>query len=178
MSRQNHSNKFDAFCRIFVRTEFWGMQKLNLPYYDHRIKNNENRQEIFDPCRKKYVALTPEEWVRQNFLQYLLRDLGYPAGRTAVEMSLQVGKMKKRADIVVFDPFGAPYLVVECKAPQVEITQGVFDQIARYNLSLGVSFLVVTNGLKHVCCSMDKESRKYVFYSRIPVYGEEREKEG
>ena len=131
------------------------MIPLNFPKYPLQIKSRENKLLVFDPIRKKYVPLTPEEWVRQNCLQYLITDKEYPAGRTLVEKQLMVEGLEKRLDIAVCHPDGSILLLVECKAPAIAIDQGVFDQIARYNWKARADFLMVTNGLDHYYCQMD-----------------------
>lgn len=146
------------------------MRALNFPTYVFRIKNSQNRQYIFDPVRKKFVLLQPEEWVRQHLLQYLVRDKGYPMALINVERQLLVNRLKKRYDLVVFRPDGSLFLLVECKAPTVAIDQATFDQIARYNLRLQARFLLVTNGLDHYCCELDHQHEKYSFLSEIPDF--------
>ena len=149
------------------------MQKLNLPTYKLRIKSNENKLAIFDIIRKKYVILTPEEWVRQHIVHYLIEDRNYPVSLIAVEKKLSVNKLIKRTDILVFNSKGLPHIIVECKAPTVKITQEAFDQIARYNLTLNANYLFVTNGLKHFYCAMDVKNEQYVFLDKIPNYTHE-----
>ena len=146
------------------------MHQLNLPSYHFKLKEINGKKYIFDQNRKKFVALTPEEWVRQHFIKYLVQEKKYPRSLIGVEFSLKVNKMDRRGDIVVFNKKGQPYLIVECKAPHVEITQSVFDQIARYNIPLKVDYLVVTNGLKHYCCYIDHKIGKYSFLEDIPDY--------
>lgn len=140
------------------------------PKYQIKIRNEANKTEVFDLLRKKWLVLTPEEEVRQKMILYLLNEKGYPAGRLASEYSLKVNELKRRADIVAFDSFGHPLLIVECKAPKVKITQKVFDQIARYNLSLRVDYLIVTNGAENYCCMMDFQNEQYRFLEEIPEY--------
>ena len=146
------------------------MHKLNLPKYDFKIKEIESKKYIFDLNRKKYVPLTPEEWVRQNFIQYLVQEKKYPQSLIGVEYCLKVNKMDRRGDIVVYNKLGKPYLIVECKAPQVVIKQAVFDQIANYNIPLKVKYLIVTNGMTHYCCEIDFENRKYSFLEEVPEF--------
>lgn len=148
------------------------MLKLNLPPYQLRIKEDGGRTMIFDSIRKKFVVLTPEEWVRQNFVMFLMQEKGIPAGLLSVEKGLVLNKTQKRTDIVVFDRSGHPVLIVECKAPAVKVTQSVFDQIARYNLTLKGRFLVVTNGLEHYCCQMFHEEKRYEFRQSIPHFSQ------
>jgi type I site-specific restriction endonuclease len=146
------------------------MQKLNLPNYKFRFKSNENKTLIFDNLRKKYMVLTPEEWVRQHFVQFLIEEKKYPISLIALEKQLTLNNRKKRTDILVFNKEGSPDIIVECKAPKIKITQATFDQIARYNLKLKANFLVVTNGLDHFYCKMDFEKETYIFLKEIPDY--------
>lgn len=146
------------------------MQKLNFPTYSFRFKNNENKVSIFDVIRKKFMVLQPEEWVRQHCVLYLIHEKKYPISLINVEKELKVNGLKKRYDIVVFNPDGSIHLIVECKAPKINIAQTTFDQIARYNLTLNASFLMVTNGLNHYYCKMDFEAEKYQFLKDIPDY--------
>ncbi|OYU79001.1 MAG: restriction endonuclease subunit R [Flavobacterium sp. BFFFF1] len=147
------------------------MQPLNFPPYAFRFKNSENKVAIFDPIRKKFVILTPEEWVRQHVVQFLLLDKKYPISHVNVEKLLKVNDLTKRYDAVVFNPDGSIRILVECKAPEVKITQTTFDQIARYNLTMGAEYLVVTNGHNHYFCRMDFENQCYVFLPELPAFG-------
>jgi hypothetical protein len=144
------------------------MERLNLPTYSFNIKLKEQRKYIFDFIRKKYVLLTPEEWVRQNFLKYLVEEKKYPASLIAVEKEFKLNTLSKRSDVVVYNRLGQPFLMVECKATNVTINQKVFDQIARYNMKLNVEYLVVTNGLEHYCCKIDIENQNYIFLKDVP----------
>jgi hypothetical protein len=146
------------------------MEQLNLPAINFKTRKNQGQTEIFDLVRKKYVLLTPEEWVRQNFIHYLIKQKGFPQSLIAVEHSLSVNKMKKRADITVFGTKGQPLLIVECKASTVKISQKVFDQVARYNMALKVKYLVATNGLEHYACQIDFEENSYIFLEEIPDF--------
>lgn len=146
------------------------MKKLDFPEYDFRIRRAEKGYEIFDVIRKKFVALTPEEWVRQHAVHFLIQEKKVPTGRMNVECSLSMLSMSRRADVVVFDDFGKPVLVVECKAPEVKITQAWFDQIARYNTTFRAPYLFVTNGLSHFFCMIDFDSQSYRFMENIPDY--------
>ena len=125
---------------------------------------------IFDEIRKKFVVLTPEEWVRQHVVQYLLVEKKYPKSLINVEKLVKVNGLNKRYDIVVFQPNGEIFLLIECKAPEVSISQQTFDQIARYNLKLNAQFLMVTNGLNHYFCQMDFENEQYVFLREAPEF--------
>ncbi|MCT8339829.1 type I restriction enzyme HsdR N-terminal domain-containing protein [Flavobacteriaceae bacterium TK19130] len=146
------------------------MQELNFPAYSFRIKNTKNKPSIFDVIRKKFIILTPEEWVRQHVLHYLLNELKYPRSLINVEKQLKLNDTLKRYDIVVFKPDGSLFLLVECKAPAISITQSTFDQIARYNLSLQASYLMVTNGLHHYYCTLDYQNECYHFLRSLPSY--------
>jgi hypothetical protein len=146
------------------------MQALNLPNYSFKLKQESNGKHIFDSIRKKFVVLTPEEWVRQNFLQYLIQDRKFPASLIAVEIGLKYNQMQKRTDVLVYNKEGKPYLMVECKAPEVKISQDAFDQIARYNMAFKVKYLVVTNGLSHFCCMMDYSTNSYQYLELIPIF--------
>lgn len=148
------------------------MQKLNLPEYQHNIRINGDKADIFDSIRKKYIALTPEEWVRQNFIQFLILEKGYPATLMAVEKGLKVNNMFRRTDIVLYNTLGKALMIVECKAPEVRISQETFDQAARYNLSLKVKYLAITNGLQHFCCQVNFQSQSIDFLQEIPNYKE------
>lgn len=146
------------------------MQKLNFPTYTFRFKNNENKVSIFDEIRKKFVVFQPEEWVRQHCVRYLIEQKNYPKSLINVEKELKVNNLTKRYDIVVYRPDGRIFLIIECKAPKVKISQATFDQIARYNLTLNAEYLMVTNGLNHYYCQMDIEHSKYIFLKDIPNY--------
>ena len=146
------------------------MQKLNFPTFTFRFKNSENKVAIFDEIRKKFIILTPEEWVRQHVTQYLLQEKKYPKSYINVEKLIKINDLTKRYDLVVFQPDGALFLLVECKAPEIKITQQTFDQIARYNLTLKAKYLMVTNGLNHYFCEMDFENEKYVFLEQLPDF--------
>jgi hypothetical protein len=146
------------------------MQKLNFPTYTFRFKNSENKVAIFDEIRKKFVILTPEEWVRQNVVQFLLDEKKYPKSYVNVEKVIKINGLTKRYDIVVFQPNGQLFLLIECKAPEVAISQNTFDQIARYNMVLEAKYLMVTNGLNHYFCQMDFENEKYLFLKALPEF--------
>ncbi|MGB1284524.1 MAG: type I restriction enzyme HsdR N-terminal domain-containing protein [Polaribacter sp.] len=146
------------------------MQKLNLPIYNFKLKKNKNKTYIFDIIRKKYIVLTPEEWVRQHFVRFLVDEKKYPISLIAIEKQLTLNNLKKRSDILVFNTQGTPDIIVECKNPSIKITQHTFDQIARYNLTLQANYLVVTNGLEHFYCKMNYEEETYIFLKQIPDY--------
>ncbi len=146
------------------------MQKLNFKLYSFRFKNSENKVSIFDEIRKKFIILTPEEWVRQHVVQFLLDEKKYPKSLINVEKVLKVNGLRKRYDIVVFNPDGSIFILIECKAPEIKIAQATFDQIARYNMTMKADFLMVTNGLNHYFCQMDYENEKYSFLENLPNY--------
>ena len=148
------------------------MQQLNLPASELKIRKTKGRDEVFDYIRKKYVALTPEEWVRQHFIRYLVSKKNVPASLINVEASLKVNRMQKRSDLVVYNNMGKPRMIVECKAPEIKITQDVFDQVAIYNMTLNVPYLVVTNGIEHFACRIDQRNSTYEFLREIPDYSE------
>ena len=146
------------------------MEKLNFHDFDFSFKSKENKTYIFDPIRKKWLVLNPEEWVRQNCIQFLLKTKNVPLGFIQVEKKLNVNNTEKRYDLVVFKPDHSIDLLVECKSPKVKITQKTFDQIAQYNLVLKSDYLMLTNGLNHFFCKMDFEKRKYLFLPDLPNY--------
>ena len=146
------------------------MQELNLPRYEISGKRNGERLTIFDFLRRRHVALTPEEWVRQHFVHFLVEHKGYPKGLLANEVELSVGEKNLRCDSILYDPSLKPRMIVEYKAPSVVVTQKVFQQIATYNLLLHVDYLVVSNGLTHYCVKMDYDNQKYLFLDDIPDY--------
>jgi hypothetical protein len=157
-----------VFINIMSTMSNSGLPTLNFPIYDFRIRETDSQLRIFDPARKKYVALTPEEWVRQHLIHYLSKDKGYPLGLMKVEKEFKYNKLTKRADIIVCDRTGAPLLMAECKSPDVEITQGVFDQAVRYNLIMDVELMILSNGINHFCFQLDKDTRTYVVLTEIP----------
>jgi hypothetical protein len=145
---------------------------LNLPEYPLKVKKNGSRLSVFDRLRKRYVALTPEEWVRQHFVEYLIEAKQFPAALMANEVSLTQNGIKRRCDTLVADREGKPLVIVEYKSPEIEITQQVFDQIVRYNMVLHARYLMVSNGMTHYCCQIDYENNAYSFLSEIPCYEE------
>ncbi|MFV0554344.1 MAG: type I restriction enzyme HsdR N-terminal domain-containing protein [Mangrovibacterium sp.] len=148
------------------------MQTLNLPKFDFRTKIENGKTLLFDEIRRKFIVLTPEEWVRQNFIKYLVNHLNYPAGLMNIEGGLQLNGHTYRADLLVCDKKGNPLLLVEFKAPQVKITQDTFDQIARYNIIYRVPYLVVSNGMQHYCCHVNFEENNYAFLKEVPSFSE------
>ncbi len=146
------------------------MQQLNFSKYSFRFKNSENKVLIFDEIRKKFIILTPEEWVRQHVIHHLLYELNYPKSHINVEKLIKINGLTKRYDVVVFQSNGEILILIECKAPSIAISQATFDQIARYNLVLHANFLMVTNGLNHYFCQMDFKNEKYLFLKDLPAY--------
>lgn len=144
------------------------MQPLQFPTYQFRFKNSENKIAIFDEIRKKFIILTPEEWVRQHVVHYLFAEKSYPKSWINVEKQIKMNGLTKRYDVVVFNPDGSIFLLVECKAPEIKISQQTFDQIARYNLALKAEYLMVTNGLEHYFCQMDFDNERYHFLQELP----------
>jgi len=148
------------------------MQELNLPSYQFRLKKENEQIQIFDEIRKKYVALTPEEWVRQHFIMFLVHEKKVPASLMILEKQIVMNTMSRRPDILIHNKQGVVVMIVECKAPEVEISQDAFDQIARYNSVIDAPYLVVTNGMRHYCCLMNVRDNTYRFLEDIPSYDE------
>ncbi len=151
------------------------LPKLSFPAYDFKILSNNlpgQSLKIFDIIRKKYVTLTPEEWVRQHLLHFLVNERKFPQSLLSVEKKVLVNRLFRRTDIVVYSSSLKPLLIAECKAPTVSITQAAFDQAARYNMTLGVSFFLITNGLEIICCTIDHVNQSYQFLKEIPFYDE------
>ena len=146
------------------------MRKLNLPAYEFRYRTEGGSRKVLDVYRKRFVTLTPEEEVRQRFARYLVEEKGFPASLVMTEYPLKLNTMSRRCDVLVHKPAGTPAVLVECKAPEVNINQAVFDQAARYNLVFRVKYLMVTNGMKHYCCTIDFETRQISFLKDIPDY--------
>lgn len=145
--------------------------KLNLPEYGFRIKRAGQGQFIFDSVRKKFVALTPEEWVRQNFIRYLVEEKKYPESLMAVEKKLFINQQPQRFDLLVYGRNGQPLLMAEFKAPDIKVSQKAFDQAVRYNMVLKVETIVVSNGLDHFVCKIDYEKNSYSFLKEVPEFG-------
>lgn len=143
---------------------------LNLPPFEHKILQREGKATIFDSIRKKYVALTPEEWVRQHFVHYLTDCLQYPKSLVNVENGLRFNRMQRRSDIVVYDRQGVPFMIIECKSYKQRINNNVFEQVTLYNNTLKAKFIVVTNGLQHYCCRIDHQQKRYTFQEDLPAF--------
>ncbi len=146
------------------------MLDLNLPHFDKKITTKDGKLFILDIIRRQHVALTPEEWVRQHFVHFLINYKGYPLSLMANEVQLKFNGMSRRCDTLVYDRSLTPRVIVEYKAPSVNITQKVFDQICRYNMVLHVDYLIVTNGITHYCCQIDYSTHSYRFLHDIPEY--------
>lgn len=148
------------------------MPALRLPDHGVKTKHDGGGAQVFDPIRKRWLALLPEEWVRQHFINHLVFDLSYPASLISVEHSLVLNDLAKRADILIHGPQGLPLLLVECKAPGVRITQRTFEQAARYNSVFKVDWLMVTNGITHYCCQVDHLTARTSFVDHLPSWEE------
>lgn len=150
--------------------QMYKMLSLNLPSFEPKFVIRNGKRTIFDPLRKKYIVLTPEEWVRQSFTSFLIQHKGYPKGLLANEIELTLNGTKRRCDTVLYNRDLTPRMIIEYKAPKIEITQAVFDQISRYNMVLKVDYLIVSNGLKHYCCHIDYTTKSYKFLPEIPDF--------
>ena len=146
------------------------MLALNLPKTELKVISKDGKQQVFDVLRRRFVVLTPEEWVRQQFVHFLIRHKGYPAECIGNEVSITLGATKKRCDTVIYGSHAEPLMVIEYKSPSVEITQKVFEQICRYNIKMRVEWLVVSNGLQHYCTRIDYENGTYQFVEDIPTF--------
>ena len=149
------------------------MEKLNLPEFEYQVKKREDGSwAIWDRLRTRWVALTPEEWVRQHFVNWLITDKEFPAALMGNEVSLTQNGIARRCDTVVGDRMGQPLVIIEYKAPSINVTQKTFDQIVRYNMVLKARYLIVSNGLEHYCCQIDYDNNSYRFLEKIPCYGD------
>ena len=148
------------------------MEVLNLPQAQLKINNQDGKQVVFDILRKKYLVLTPEEWVRQHFIHFLINNKAYRQSLMANEVLLNFNGMQKRCDTVVYRKDLTPLVIIEYKAPHIKITQQVFNQICRYNFVLKVDYLIVSNGIEHYCCKMDYPNKSYHFLRYIPLYSQ------
>lgn len=171
----NRSGKYKCFAEISL---LWpvisenAMLPLNLPSYSFSIRQVENKTKIFDTVRKRYVVLTPEEWVRQNFIRFLIEDRQIPEGLIGIEKTIFLNRIAKRYDIVVFNREKEPQLVVECKRPSVKIDQKAFEQAIRYNLVLNIRYVILTNGLQHFCFLLDYHAQTASPLQSIPGFAE------
>jgi hypothetical protein len=146
------------------------MDKLSLPAFDFNIKESDNKTAIFDIIRKKYIVLTPEEWVRQHFVHYLINQLGYSKALIAVEQGMKYNALQKRTDIVVYDKAGSPLVLVECKAPAIRLNQKVMEQAMMYNKTINAAYIIVSNGLEHSCMFINPATKQIEFLSHIPHF--------
>jgi predicted type IV restriction endonuclease len=146
------------------------MTPLNLPTYSVKVKKSEGKVWIFDPSRKKYVVCTPEEWVRQHFINYLIQDHRYPKSLFRVEGSLAYNTLQKRSDILVHDRLGKPWMLIECKSPSIKLSQRAFNQVAIYNMTIGAKYIAVTNGMVHFCCVAPKPGQEGKFLDEFPQF--------
>ena len=146
------------------------MLPLNLPKFSVKVTEKAGKPSIWDPVRRKFVALTPEEWVRQHFVNYLVTEKNYPQELLANEVAVKLNGTSKRCDTVAYNRFLAPLMIIEYKAPHIPITQAVFDQIVRYNVALKVEYLIVSNGKMHYCCHVNYKDQSYLFLEDIPDY--------
>ena len=149
------------------------MSKLNLPHFDFKTQiNQKGKTEIYDQVRKKYILLTPEEEVRQYFIQYLIHFKGFPATLMAIEKALKVNHLTKRTDIVQYNKQGKPLVIVECKAPHIKISEDAFAQAAMYNMEMQVDYLIITNGMTHYCCKVNYQKERLDYLKEIPMFNE------
>ena len=146
------------------------MVKLNLPEYQYNVKKEEGKVWIFDIIRKRFIVLTPEEWVRQHFVNFLISVLNYPKALMKIETGLVYNKLNKRSDIIIHDRQGMPWMVIECKAPDQKLSQQTLEQVAMYNASFKAKYIAVTNGLTHLCCEIDWNERKTFALGDFPPY--------
>lgn len=148
------------------------MITLNLPPADLKLSQRDGHTYVFDILRRRHIRVTPEEWVRQHFVHFLIEQKGYPGELLANEISLSLNSTTKRCDTVLYDAHARPHMIIEYKAPHISISQRVFDQISRYNIVLRVPYLIVSNGLQHYCCRIDYERKQYEFLREVPHYTE------
>ena len=150
--------------------KFTYMEKLNFKSYKLKIKNKENKLYVFDEIRKKNILLTPEEWVRQNCVKFLINEKKYPKSLISIEKKISINSLIKRYDIVVFNSDGQITIIVECKSPKVKISQKTFDQISIYNLAFKSKYFMITNGLSHYFCELDHSNNRLFFLKELPIY--------
>jgi predicted type IV restriction endonuclease len=146
------------------------MYKLNLPNYEPSLKKEEGKVWIFDVIRKKFIVLTPEEWVRQHFINFLIAELKYPRSLFRIEGSLTYNKLQKRSDILIFDRDGKPWMLVECKSPTIKLHQKAFNQVAVYNMTIGARYIAVTNGMAHFVCEAGTVGSAPKFLENFPAF--------
>jgi len=146
------------------------LKELNLPQYSFKISGKEGDEMILDPVRRRFVRLTPEEWVRQNFIQYLINEGKYPPGLLGIEVNFRINKLRRRVDILVHRRNGEPVMIIECKRPEIKLDEPVFDQIATYNFQYRLPYMIVTNGIVHFACKFDFQTMKHEYLMAIPLY--------
>jgi len=146
------------------------MVSLNLPQFEYNIKNADGKVWIFDVIRKKYIILTPEEWVRQHFIHYMINALQYPRSLLKVEGGLLYNQLQKRSDIVLYSREGKPWMIVECKSPDQKLSQQTLVQVSVYNTTLKADYIAVTNGLMHICCKMNWDEKSSVLQQSFPAF--------
>ena len=155
---------------IFFAVLFHSMQKLNLPEINATLKKEYGKVWIFDMIRKKYIVLTPEEWVRQHFIHYLIHELHYPRSLFRIESSLTYNKLQKRSDILIFDRAGKPWMLIECKSADIRLSQKAFNQVAVYNMTVNAKYIAVTNGMVHFCCEASVDGKDATFLESFPPF--------
>lgn len=146
------------------------MHKLNLPEFDYKLREADGKVWIFDVIRKKYIVLTPEEWVRQHFIHYLTADLKYPRSLIKVEGGLTYNKLSKRSDIVIFNRDAEPWMLIECKSPDIKVSEKTLRQASVYNATLKAKYLTITNGLKHYCSQINWQENKIEILTALPEF--------
>lgn len=156
--------------KVYAKCKSNKMERLNLPAYEIKTRSINGKTNILDVLRRKFVALTPEEWVRQHFIHFLIEHKHYPMALLANEVELETGRKKLRCDSILYSRDLLPRMIIEYKSPEIEITQKTFNQIFAYNTLLHAEYLVVSNGMRHYCCRIDYASRSYTFLNNIPCY--------
>jgi hypothetical protein len=146
------------------------VNKLNLPAFNPALKKEQGKVYIFDNIRKKYVVLTPEEWVRQHFINYLIQELKYPKSLFRIEGSISYNKLQKRSDILIYNRHGKPWMLIECKSPTIKLSQKAFNQVAVYNMTIGAEYIAVTNGMIHYCYVAMKAGEEVKFLDEFPQF--------
>ncbi len=146
------------------------MQELNLPRYNFKIRESDKFRQIFDEVRKKFIVLTPEEWVRQHFINYLITHLSYPKSLIKVEFGIKYNQLSKRPDILIYSSTGKPLLIIECKAPKIKLTKSVLEQVSVYNKVIKSPYVIVTNGMQHICWRNIFTTNEIDFLQEIPDY--------
>ena len=146
------------------------MHTISFPKYNFKIKDEDGKSFIFDELRKKWIILTPEESVRQHLWMYLHKEKNYPISHMACEKTIKVNSLNKRFDLMIYDRSGTPFLIAECKAPNIKLDQKVLDQVLRYNIAIKCKYVIITNGIDIYCCNIDFSNAKISFLNEIPLY--------